>query len=415
MSPKFFTIEEAAKRLGIGEDELRQMRETGDLYGYRDANTWKFKSEDIEKLAAERGVPAPSDSAVRPDEAGLIDLPDIDDDDDSAESVLLSDEALGGSNPTTSSTIIGKSSSVPGDSDIELADDDPKKPGSDVKLVPGSGSDVELVAGEDTTPEADPEGATQLIDRDTLDSLESGSDAQSVDDLVLGEEAMELTLEGESGISLSGGDDEGETQLLDSDDSNVLGDTGSDITLSGDSGISLGEPSDSGLSLEGPGLDLQGSDLSLGEDEDTAELTGEDDFVLAPLDPIEDESEDSGSQVIALDADADEMDHSAATQLTDDLDYGGGGGGVAMLEEDTDGLVGMDVDEPRAMMTQSAAAPAGREAPYSIWNVLGLVACVLVLALTGMMQVELMMNIWSWDGTSPATSSIMNFVLSFFS
>ena len=77
---------------------------------------------------------------------------------------------------------------------------------------------------------------------------------------------------------------------------------GSDVTLASDSGISLGSPSDSGLSLEEP-LSLSGGSggsFKLDDDEKTAELSGEDDFLLTPVDDAGgDESTDSGSQVIA--------------------------------------------------------------------------------------------------------------------
>ena len=89
------------------------------------------------------------------------------------------------------------------------------------------------------------------------------------------------------------------------DDELVLGSgSGSDVTSgAGDSGINLSNPSDSGLSLEQP-LDL-GSEssiesLELGEDDmiavdDPADVEsptdmGDDDFLLTPVEGIEDES-----------------------------------------------------------------------------------------------------------------------------
>jgi hypothetical protein len=68
----------------------------------------------------------------------------------------------------------------------------------------------------------------------------------------------------------------------------------------------------------------------------------------------------------------------------------------------------------------SYAQPAGAvaaslpEAPYSIWNVLGLLACVLVLALTGMLMTDLMRNMWAFDSSQVASTGLMDAFLSAF-
>ncbi len=56
MAQKFNSLEEAAQQLGISKDRLSQLREAGKVRGYRDGASWKFRSDDIEKLAAE-GIP----------------------------------------------------------------------------------------------------------------------------------------------------------------------------------------------------------------------------------------------------------------------------------------------------------------------------------------------------------------------
>ena len=128
------------------------------------------------------------------------------------------------------------------------------------------------------------------------------------------------------------------------------------------------------------------------------------DFQLTPLEEADEgEDSESGSQVIALDTEGEGDD--AATMI--------GGGAAAMLDEDLStepfGVGGMPMTAPGMA---SAAAMTGQtgdmtlggqpavylpEAPYTIWNIVGLVLCTLVLILVGMMMYDLLQNMWTWD------------------
>ena len=55
---------------------------------------------------------------------------------------------------------------------------------------------------------------------------------------------------------------------------------------------------------------------------------------------------------------------------------------------------------------------AGAEAPYSVWNVLGLGTVAGMLALAGMMMVDVMLNMWSFSGTNSVSTGIMDAFLS---
>jgi hypothetical protein len=219
------------------------------------------------------------------------------------------------------------------------------------------------------------------------------------------------------------------------DDDFVLGGSGkgSDITHSaGDSGIQLISPADSGLSLEEAPMDLGGSgsgiesldasddDMILLEDTDSesaTQLKSDDDFLLSPLDDATVDESDSGSQVIALDSEV-EFDEAAATML----------GGkqpamAAMLEEDMGGMDSSPLiaeggfGQPAfagAGGPAFMAAPTVVEAPFSIWNVLFLSLCALLLLLCGMMLYDLMRNMWSWEGAYNVNSSLMDTILGWF-
>ena len=55
MSPKkYLSLDEAAQQLGLRNDELNRIREKGQVRGFADRGTWKFKVEDIEELARSR-------------------------------------------------------------------------------------------------------------------------------------------------------------------------------------------------------------------------------------------------------------------------------------------------------------------------------------------------------------------------
>ena len=56
MAQKYYNVAEAAKKLGVSPAEINQMVLRRELYGYRDGADWKFKTEDIDRAAAERGA-----------------------------------------------------------------------------------------------------------------------------------------------------------------------------------------------------------------------------------------------------------------------------------------------------------------------------------------------------------------------
>lgn len=431
MAQQLITQEEVAKLLGISPEEVNDLREKREIYGVRDGAKWMFKKDDIERFRDDRDAGGSG--------SGLLALPG---DDDDEEIVLLSEQALGESEPSTASTIIGKPGSVksgmledsdielaqggssirdsaaeeltpsPGDSGISLVPAD--APGSDVKLVaddPGSGLDlVDLDddAGSDIPLDLDEDSATKAGSDLTLDPASGGGSELTLggSDLSLADDSGLSSVVGGSTLDLGGSEFE--------DDDLVLGGQsgiGSDIN---DSGISLDSPADSGLSLEAP-LALGGaSDTELGDDDsgEVATVSSDDEFLLTPTLELDDEDDASGSQVIALDEEG-AFDDSAATLL------GGDDAGMSpMLEEDLGGempLEDMGAGAPLAGPgTVGAQRPAAPEPAYSALNVISLVACTFVLAVTGMMMYELIRHMWSWDEPYTMTSSIMDGVLGLF-
>ena len=54
---KLIELEEAAQLLGMTADELTDMRSRNEIFGIRDGSGWKFKEQELERVAGQ--APAP--------------------------------------------------------------------------------------------------------------------------------------------------------------------------------------------------------------------------------------------------------------------------------------------------------------------------------------------------------------------
>ena len=428
MARKFIKLQEVAALLGINSDQLSDMRSRGDIYGYRDGTTWKFKIEEIQRVATDRGlqisqaalagdVPITSDSVpsseVDMDLEALSSVGEIDAD-EAGESVLVTDDPIGlGPKKSSGSTVIGEKDEL----DLES--------GSDLKpaLNPGdTGNDLELMAtssdGGDVKPDAaDSNALSGASDAVNLD-MASSNDFAAGESLSLGESDPQLADSSNAAQGDSLSESASVDLALDGDDDLVLGSNmGSDVTLSpGDSGISLSSPSDTGLSLSDGPLDMGGLAAESGlefpeeivtfegnEPTDPAGATqfgNDDDFLLTPIEESPEEESDSGSQVIALDTD-ESYDAEAATLLKTDAS--------APITEAESGLE-LPATAPVTAPTISPPVSA-LEAPYSIMNVICLAGIFLFLLLTGTFMFDLLRHMWSWDEPYSLNSQMMDWIL----
>ncbi|MFV1968838.1 MAG: helix-turn-helix domain-containing protein [Pirellulaceae bacterium] len=434
---KFVELNEAAKMLGLTPERLVEMRSNGDIHGYRDGSSWKFKEEEIDRVAAELGAGS----------EGTISFGDDVGDKDDA-SILVSEEELGHSGESTSSTVIGKSGDahksdsdlkVSGESDLSLVpsadtdlnigpDSDVESdvhlvPGvgtnGDVTLVPDAGSDPTLAAGADSIDGSEGSGGTGRLD--AFDS-----------DMSIGSSDLDVTLDSELALSdddevVLGGSGIGSDLTLGAADSgiNLSAPSDSGLSLEADSGINLQTPTDSGLSLEEEPLDLGGSSISsleLPEDEEVIALEEEpsaqhggqapaaavkkdEEFLLSPSDDMFGEESDSGSQVIALE------DSEAFDEDTAGLMQPGDGAPLAEtagLEQQLDSLGGETAAPQPGMAPASAMyAPAEPpEVPYSIWNLLGLLLILMFLSISGVLMTDIVQNMWAWEEARDVSTSI---------
>ena len=412
MAQKYYNVADSAKMLGVSSADINDMVLRRELYGYRDGADWKFKAEDIERVAAERGAGGHGEEG---------------------DNVLASEFELGHSDPGLSGTVIG------GDKKRSPAESDIHRMESDVKLVQDKTGVSDLNLLESGIDLAGPKQSPKAKKSDV------GSKGSQFDDLDMTLD-QDLTLEdsiitvapskaaafadsagkaSDSAVDLGGAKHD--------DDDLVLGGsgTGSDISMGGDSGISLVDLADSGLSLESP-LNLSSNEesLELGEDDllgmasgvgGISGLKSEDDFQLTPMEDLSDgEDSESGSQVIALDTEG-EGDESATMVASSGTSV------AAMLDEDI-GDVSMLAGMPlmAAATDLSLAGPEGMamggfdssaalpEAPYSIWMILGLAGVSLTLVLVGMMMYELLRNMWGFEKPIEFNTGLLDGILGWF-
>ena len=441
MAQNLISLEEAAAILGITTDELNRLREDRDIFGVRDGSVWKFKRDEIERY---RDKFSGGLSGIG---SGVIDLPISLDEGETRESdsVLLSDILVGPSN-SMSSTVIGKAGELEEEeadiqidlnadsSDLELAGDSglsliPSEAGSgidsDLKLVAAgddkqdpasavseSESDLELASEDDLgfsdiALEPDDEPVSSAIGDQTVRLPESdvnllGREMELDDDFTLSDSTAGGLIEEEgspeSTINLAGDDDDSDL---------VLGGSGTGTDIA-DSGINLAAAADSGLSLEEP-LGELGSDPSLNMQE--LEEVADDDFLLTPMLEVEgDESDASGSQVIALDAE-EPFDENAATLLGEDIQGMDSFGAQPAFAAGPQPTMGGPLAAPQPTMAPVMAQPEGR---YGIWTIMGLCLVFLVLATTGMMMYEMLRYMWSWENPSPIAANIMDKLVGLF-
>lgn len=397
----FVSLEEAAKRLGLSTDQLIEMRSRGEIFGYRDGTSWKFKPEEIERVASEI-------------------LGDVLDEDPAGSSILSLE-----SEPNSS--LSGLSSSSSGfraeESGVSLQ---VEPGGSDLKLVAGSGISLGQTAegsGLSQFDEDDLQLASSDDDDDEL-SLALDDEDQALSDVQPSSDSSgkssSLGLAGDSGKSSSSAKDElikgdsdpalgakasgvgSDLDLADDlqlEDDLVLSD-GSDLALGADSGINLRSPGDSGISLEDDSLGLAGSGISgldlsdAGSDPGSGVSGGlgsgvdfqqDEDFQLSPSGST-DAEDDSGSQVIELE-DSSEFGEGADAQAE--------GAGFDAFGEVTD-----DADVfGQATPAAGGALVASPEVPYSLLQVLLLMGVLLIMAFSGILMSDVVRNMWAWSGT----------------
>src|SRR4051794_19052806 len=267
MAQRLTSLEEAATQLGISTDRLNALREAGKVRAYRDGASWKFRSEDIEKFAAE-GLPAaepsPSDLAL-----------DLDDEDDDFKFPADSSGSLKDS-PNEPELGLADEKSPAESIDKPTTEPAAESAGSDLSLdaeemVAGPASDLSLDEEDEPTVAGLDEGSDDALALDDDGSIDINTDSILLSENELGGSIGRppSTIIGKADLDL---DADLDLSPLDKGAGPV-----SDVKLADDSHL-LGSGDDLGLDLPSPSGNFE--DL----EELEVDLEAESSRILAPDD-----------------------------------------------------------------------------------------------------------------------------------
>jgi len=368
MDPKFVKLEEAAEQLKVSTDTLNGLREEGKLRAYRDGSSWKFRTEEIEKMAAE-GVPSLEaeesglnfDLNMDDDSSGLdFDLDDmslgdeisLDDVDEAAPvSEKASDVNLEGSDAGNADAPL---------SDLDLADDE-------LELATGSSADLTLDLDSDGSdaplemPTITGEIGTGKAGESGLDidlEIESGDDPESI---LLSEAELGDSADGPASTII------GKAELADASDLELASDP-SDAKLEADaksgSDVELADLEDLGLGADATGeLPVTSGAADFDDIEELEiDLEAESSRILTPEDVAA--AQAAGSQAQQKAPETSDL----ALDLDDDLEL------AATSDAGLTGLSGLDSDDDDDIIAGSQINLAGESSGGSGPGLTGLSA-----------------------------------------
>jgi hypothetical protein len=438
---QYYTLEEAAEKLGLTPDAFRKKLATEwktTPRRYPDGATLRFKVGEVDELARTLGRASESEVPLKlADDTSSEDFVPLAHDEDALGEVRHKKPA-GGSKPKRPNI---------GDSDVRL------EPASGKTRSPGPGplptEEIDLDAEQRSKPPSSKKLRPKPVASEPDLHLESSSPPE-------GSSEFELSLAPDSS-------DEFDLQLSEDDSDEVDIGLPSKGLKPGDSGINLQSPADSGISLEQTSdFELQVEDeapkkapktgplahtpAAPADSDSEFELTLDDsaaspveattafpegeqkdifetDFELPPLD------EESGSEAVALeestdlessdfdlaidegDAAAEEESDSEVVAIDDEeAPRGRRRAALAAGAEELDELdVAEDVEE------REAYAPAAAEpAEWGALPAVMLIPCVLVMGLVGLMGWELLHGMWGYQQPGKVASPIVRSVAELF-
>lgn len=384
-------LEKAAAMLGVSVDRLTEMRSNNEIFGYRDGTSWKFKLQELERVADELGITLRKAIAGE-DNSDDFELSDSSSGsepmllDEDSEELILDDSSDSGVFKKSSGRVTDEGDEIKfGDSSLDLAAESSKKlkAGDSGKLAGKKpGSSKKLVTGEDEDDEL------RLADVDQ-------------DDLLIQDKEGELSSDFEdSDLVLDDSDSETEMPIKGGKKGGP-GDSAKDFALSDDA-LELG-----GSDIDSLELSDDGDMISLADaaDADAATMMQEDDFNLTPIEGG-DGDESSGSQVIALEDSDLFSEESAETQLA----LGAQSQQPGLISEPVADLAGTT---SMAATTATVVTVPASDAPFSGWQILSLALVMLILVPGGMIAYDVCRNLWMAEGT-PISSGVLPMVLELF-
>jgi len=280
MAKKYLSLEEAAGLLDMTTEQLMKIREQGDIRGFADRGSWKFREQDIDEFQRSRQADSSPDFPIITGDSSSSVLEELDAADLSSSDSdvrLFFDESLFDGTDAKGLVSSGSDVRLAGDSGPNLEETESEDEldlsgwGSDAKLS-DSDSDVKLV-GAGTQPEIDLNQTIQMEDNADSDVvMVTGTDGK----VGLPADSEFRISDSDSDVRLSSGDDDSDMQRADDeaavDDEDLAAtahfdgtDSDSDVKLMGSEDLLLpDEDSDSDVKLSAD-LDRTDSDIRLPE------------------------------------------------------------------------------------------------------------------------------------------------------
>ncbi|MFM7099487.1 MAG: helix-turn-helix domain-containing protein [Gemmataceae bacterium] len=435
---QFYTLEEAASKLNISVDQLREMAKKREVRSFQDRGVLRFKSEDIDsRLSSAPAIPETdsADYTLNFDNVPAVEAPQnnpigVAGNDDSEEFTLQLD---GGDSP---SPALSAPDGVASDSDGLLGiQDSPDLFGSDFSLSTEPEPNVAEASSTSSSvilPKESPfEISEPVIDLDDTYGLSAGSEI-GISEAPIGLVPTVDDIQVDDGIGLQLDDSNATDQGLSSsiELQSPSGDDSSEFELS------VEDSNSEVLSLDGPMAEEAGSgtqvvdesssdsEFELNLDEDIGGDSGEgvvatggdldSSFELEPSDS------DSGSQVVEVEdgQDADPMDATAEFNEVDVVEDGSSSQVVAIeevveevieeqavepvSEDDSSEIMGKEEEEEGAKTLVYA-----EETSWGALPAIFLIPGVLILFVVGLMSLELMRGMYGFNKGVGFTSVII--------
>jgi hypothetical protein len=465
MAKKYLNLEEAAESLGISTAELNKLRERGAIRGFADQSSWKFRSEDIAKYSQTSDSSQSDDSSILADDEESLDESPSDirlilDEDLSLDESMTDIHTVKDSEPEEANfetTQIDSSLNLqnlpgasdadqtvlaPSDDDIQLLGDDAQSTDDsyinlgdeevdDEGLTLASGSSI-LLGGED-------ESGVALEEHDSgisLSPADSGISLESLDSSInirLDQNTFSLEEDGE----IIGASDDSGISLVSDEESSIIEKQGDSGNLDGTVEMSVSDDDDD-FSLEDTAFEIEASsgssEYELGGMDDDAE---EDDTSVLLLDDDDDSGSGSPTKLGAADVLSDAFD-SETFDLAEGGDFDDFGEDSDLLMEET--VVGDDDDFDDMELDAFAAVdedfefddaevgdggsftgpvgigrvPVSQEVELGTGTFVGVLLSSIFMAVCGLMMVDLIRGMWSYQQLAPYNSALLDMIKSIF-
>ncbi|NBR07129.1 MAG: DNA-binding protein [Planctomycetes bacterium] len=422
---QFYTLEEAASKLNISIDELRELAKKREVRSFQDRGVLRFKSEDIDARLNSSGVTTP-ESDLEDYTLNLEDTPATNPSDnyvplgidtgDSEEFTLSLDDS--GTSPPLFNAPIANTADSDGLLGIQ---DTPDILGSDFSLS----TELHSISG----PESNSTSSSVILPKDSpFEISEPNIDLDEVSEIQIATNEIdfiptvdELHLDGEPTLQLddSNTSDQGLSSSIELQSES--GDDSSEFELSVEESGSDVLSLDGSMAGEGGGTQVveeSGSDseFELNLDEEAGNSLDAEVGAEGGLDSsfeLEANDSDSGSQVVEVDdgSDADPMGATAEFNELEVVEDGSSSQVVAIDEvEEVEEIVeevAEVTEEPIEEVEEDRPLVYAGEVPWGPMPTIFLIPGVLILFVVGLMSLELMRGMYGFNKGTGFTSIII--------